>query len=145
MTHCFSGNLCEYPKSCGYLKGTASPHPWIPVAPGYHSDMSLKHNNSTSCRGASASSSLEACKLNAVPTGLTANCKSGVANILQVNGKGVCLEVAASEVFRAVLGTQAGSLHVVGPLVCSHCSLQLETGSQWLLEGFAATRLCSES
>lgn len=68
MTH-FSGNLCEYPKSWENLKCTESPCPWISVAPGYRSDMSLKHRI-TACLPQEpqrlANKSLKACKLNAI-------------------------------------------------------------------------------
>lgn len=51
---------------------------------------------------------------------LTANWEGGIANVVQVSGKGVCLEADSSQVFRAFLETQADNHLFVGPQVGFH-------------------------
>lgn len=74
------------------------------------------------CTGASTSSKQ-------VPQSLKAKChsprgslliESGIANVVQVNGKGICLETDYSEVFKAFLEIQTDNHLFMGPQVCFH-------------------------
>lgn len=74
------------------------------------------------CTGASTSSKQ-------VPQSLKAKChsprgslliESGITNVVQVNGKGICLETDYSEVFKAFLEIQTDNHLFMGPQVCFH-------------------------
>lgn len=69
--------------------------------------------------------------------------ESGIANVVQGSGKGVCLEANSSKVFGAVLETQADNPIFVGPQVCFHHLAADENGlpvTMWRVYFYEAVR-----